>query len=78
MTLEELKRLDKPTITPSVAASVIGGDPHYIRVAARECPEVLGFPVIRIGSHTKIPRLAFIRFLEGTAGSTQTDTQEQI
>lgn len=65
MTLDELKAIDKPTITAAVAASVIGGDPHWIRVAARQQPQLLGFPVIIIGSRVKIPRLPFIRAIEG-------------
>jgi hypothetical protein len=66
MTLQELKTLDKDIITPAIAAQVIGCDPHYIRVAAHQCPEQLGFPVIVMGTRTRIPRLAFVKFLEGT------------
>lgn len=62
--LEEVRAWDKPVITPAEAAKVLGCDPHYIRVAARQCPEALGFPVILIGTRTKIPRLPFIHFLE--------------
>lgn len=65
MTLEDLKSMNRDIITPDIAAQVLGCDPNYIRVAARDCPEKLGFPICRIGSRTKIPRLAFIRFMEG-------------
>lgn len=65
MTLQELKTLDKDIITPAIAAQVIGCDPQYIRVAAHKCPEQLGFPVIVMGTRTRIPRLAFVKFLEG-------------
>lgn len=64
MTLEELKEMDRETITPAIAAAVIGCDPQAIRVAAHTEPESLGFPVIPIKSRTKIPRRAFIRFME--------------
>lgn len=53
MTLQELKTLDKDIITPSEAAQVLGCDPQYIRIAARQCPENLGFPVIVMGTRTK-------------------------
>lgn len=53
------------TITPAVAAKVLCCDPNYIRVAARQAPELLGFPISRIGNRVKIPREAFIRFMEG-------------
>lgn len=62
--LEALKVNDQPFITPAQAAPVIGCDPLYIRIAARDCPEKLGFPILRCGNRTKIPRLPFIRFVE--------------
>lgn len=69
MTLEDIKKMDCETITPAVAAQVLGMNPHYIRVAARTKPELLGFPTIVYQSRTKIPRRAFIRYLEqGAAG----------
>lgn len=68
MTLEEIKAMDQEIITPAIAAAVIGCNPHGIRIAARTEPQSLGFPVIVMGSRIKIPRRAFIRFLEsGTA-----------
>ena len=65
LTLNDIRAMDQETITPAVAAQVIGCDPNYIRVAARQAPHLLGFPIIRIGSRTKIPRMAFIRYMEG-------------
>lgn len=65
MTLAELKELDRDVITPAQAAGILKCDPHYIRVAARQCPERLGFPVTILGSRTKIPRIPFIRYIEG-------------
>lgn len=64
--LDAIRTIEKPTITPALAAQVIGCDPHYIRIAARQKPEQLGFPVIVVGTRTKIPRIPFIRFVEGT------------
>lgn len=63
--LDEIRGMTKDTITPAIAAKVLGCDPHWIRLAARDRPELLGFPVVRINSRTKIPRLAFIRYMEG-------------
>lgn len=65
MTLSELKSLDQDIITPAQAAGVLKCDPHYIRLVARQCPEKLGFPVIVLRSRTKIPRIPFIRYIEG-------------
>ena len=70
MTLQDLKVMTKAVITPDEAGSVIGTSPQYIRVAARQCPEELHFPVIVIGNRVKIPRIAFINFLEGKRGES--------
>lgn len=63
--LEAIKAMDKPMITPAEAAPVIGCDPHWIRLMARQRPEGLGFPVTVVGTRTKIPRIPFIQHVEG-------------
>lgn len=67
MTMEELKAMDKAIITPAQAAPLLMCDPHWIRIMAKTAPENLGFPVIVVGNRVKIPRIAFIKFLEGAA-----------
>ena len=64
-TLEEIRASGRDVLTPSDVAPVLGCDPHDLRVAARQGPERLGFPVVLIGNRTKIPRIAFIKFMEG-------------
>lgn len=46
-------------LTPAEAGKIIGMDPQYIRIAARDCPERLPFPVIRSGNRTHIPAAPF-------------------
>ena len=65
LTLEDIKAMKKDILIPAEAAQVVGCDPHWIRLAAREHPEWLGFPVIIIRNRTKIPRVAFIKYMEG-------------
>lgn len=60
MTLEDVAKMDKACITPAEAAAVIGCDAMYLRVAARDCPDILPFKVVRAGNRTHIPRLAFL------------------
>lgn len=60
MTLEEIKNSDKTVLTPGDVAPVLHCDPQWIRLAARERPDLLGFPVIVMRSRTKIPRIAFL------------------
>jgi hypothetical protein len=63
--LEAIKQMEAVTITPEDAARVLGCGAHNLRLQAEEDPSSLGFNVIRVGSRTIIPRLPFIRFVEG-------------
>ena len=65
MGLADIESMTKDTINCTTAASVLGCNPQLLRIQARECPQALGFPVIVIGKHVKIPRRAFISFLRG-------------
>ena len=65
MTLIEIKGLDKPFLTPKEAAGVLGSDPQTIRVTARTAPERVGFPFTFTGNRMKIPRIPFLKFMEG-------------
>lgn len=61
MTLAEIAAYEREFLTPAEVAPLLGTDPQSIRVAARKNPERLGFPVVVIGSRTKIPRLPLLR-----------------
>lgn len=72
--LDALKAMTCITITPVQAAAVLGCTPQYIRIAARNDPKELGFPVLLYGkptrrnphgSRVKIMRVPFIEFVEG-------------
>lgn len=65
MTLEEIKKLKKPFLTPREAAGVMNCDPYSITLMARERPDLLGFPVTVLRTRTKIPRVPFVKFWEG-------------
>jgi len=71
MSLDDLKRLDREFLTPAQVAEVLGCDPQGIRVWARQRPEGLGFPVCLVGSRVKIPRRAFVAWMEGKSSGTQ-------
>lgn len=65
LTLAQIAGMEKDFLTPDEAACIIGCDPHRIRVqAATEAGRsALGFPVVRLGQVTKIPRIPFLRFM---------------
>lgn len=48
-TLDEIKAMDRDMVTPAVVAGVVGCDPYYISVQAKEDPAALGFPVCVVG-----------------------------
>ena len=63
--LEELAKLDSVCITPEQAAPAIGCNSQWIRKMAEDEKKrnAIGFPVIRIGCRTKIPRIPFLKAL---------------
>lgn len=65
MTLDEIRNSTKEVLTPAEVAEVLRCDPQDVRVAARQRPDLLGFNVTVVGTRVKIPRLAFIRWMEG-------------
>lgn len=70
MTLDDIRAMDDDVITAEVASKVLKCNPHWIRVAAHQDKSLLGFPVVVIRSRVKIPRLGFIRYMEGQRGTT--------
>ena len=63
LTLDEIEAIDSEVLTPAQAASVLHLDQDTIRGQARDCPEMLGFPVIVCGNRVKIPKVAFLKFM---------------
>ena len=63
MTLAEIKASDAVFLLPSQIAPILDCDPNFIRRAAHDRPELLGFPVCVIGTRTRIPRKPFLAFL---------------
>ena len=65
LTLDQIESMTAEVLTPAQVASVLHLDQDTIRGQAREAPWLLGFPVVCAGNRTKIPRLAFIKFMRG-------------
>lgn len=65
LTLEDVAKMSCVMLSPEQASDLLGCDRTNIQVMARteEGRQALGFPVIRIGSYTKIPRIPFLRKL---------------
>lgn len=72
ITLDDIKKMDKELLTVQDVEKLLKVNGTTIRAAAREHPETLGFPVMLFGKNGKqvrIPRRAFIRFMEGGGGN---------
>lgn len=65
MSVEEMKGLSKDYLTPKDIARCLGCTAYAINQQAAADASKLGFPVVIIGKRVKIPREAFIRFMEG-------------
>ena len=65
VTLAGLAKMDAEMLTPEFAALALGVNANSIRISARteEGRNGLGFPVVRIGTRTLVPRIPFLRFL---------------
>lgn len=70
LTFEEIKALDKEMLTPMEVSGVLGCAPYSINVMAKQAPELLGFKVAIIGKNVRIPRRAFVNFIEGKKEET--------
>lgn len=65
MTLDEVKKLDRNYLIATEIAEILEINPNLIRYQAKDDPTKLGFPVVVAKSRVKIPRIPFIKFMEG-------------
>ncbi len=63
MTLEELKTCDKDILTPAEASGILRIHPSRLIEYGRR--KELPFPVFFSGKHMKIPKAAFLNWMEG-------------
>lgn len=65
MTLSEMKISTKSMLVPADVADVLGVKPYSINCQAKADITKLGFHATMIGTRVLIPRLAFIKWIEG-------------
>lgn len=65
MSVDEMKGMSADYLTPKEIAPCLGCTAYAINQQAAADAGKLGFPVIMVGKRVKIPRKAFIRFMEG-------------
>lgn len=64
MTLNEIKASRAEMLTPADVAGVLGCEPYAINTQAKADPAKLGFPVCVTGTRVRIPRRAFLHWME--------------
>ena len=64
MTLEQMRKSEKIFLVPEEVAEVLGCKPYSINLQAKADPEKLGFPVCLMGASVRIPRMAFIHWIQ--------------
>lgn len=65
MTLEEIKTCESEFLFVDDIKELCELNPNVFRKQAHEDPSKLGFPVMVCGTKVRIPRRAFIKFIEG-------------
>lgn len=65
MTLFDIVKIPNETLTCKQVAPILGYGEYQLHQQAVKHPERLGFPVIVIGNRVKIPKNAFISFMNG-------------
>ena len=64
MTIKEIEASSADFLTPAQVAGVLGCQPYAINTQAKADPAKLGFPVCVMGTRVRIPRRAFLRWME--------------
>ena len=65
MTLEQIAAIPSEVLTCQQIAPLLRANPATLHQQAIEMPHLLGFPVIVAGNRVKVPRRAFLAFMEG-------------
>ena len=75
MTLTEMRQSDVPCLRPADVAEVLGCHPYAISLRAKN--GTLPFPFFRSGNRTKIPRTAFLAWMDGKYPQDGTEANEK-
>ena len=63
--LDRIEALPKDMLVPKDVAKCLGCDPYLINVVTRDGKNPFPFPVIRIGTRVRIPKIPFIKAMKG-------------
>ena len=63
--LDRIAALDKEMLVPTDVAKYLGCCAYTINIATRDGRNPFPFPVIRLGSRVKIPKMPFLKAMRG-------------
>lgn len=63
--LDRIAALDKDMLVPTDVAKYLGCCAYTINIATRDGKNPFPFPVIRLGSRVKIPKVPFLKAMKG-------------
>lgn len=63
--LARIEALPKDILVPTDIAGYLGCSPYSINVATRDGRNPFPFPVIRMGTRVRIPKLPFVKAMRG-------------
>lgn len=63
--LDRIAALDKEMLVPTDVAKYLGCCAYSINVATRDGKNPFPFPVIRMGSRVRIPKIPFLKAMRG-------------
>ena len=65
MTFADIENIRGEVLSATQVGAYLHTNPQAIREQARECPEMLGFPVIVVGTRVIIPKAGFLAYISG-------------
>ncbi len=65
LTLEEIEALPKEMLVPKDIAPFLGCNPYMINVCTKNGENPFPFPVIRMGTRVRIPKIPFVKAMRG-------------
>ena len=63
--LDRIEALPKDMLVPADIAKYLGCNPYSINVATRDGKNPFPFPVLRMGTRVRIPKIPFIKAMKG-------------
>lgn len=63
--LDRIEALDKDMLVPTDICKYLGCSAYTINIATRDGNNPFPFPVIRLGTRVKIPKIPFINAMRG-------------